>query len=135
MSATTKLDALAIALRDEAAKFNSPVRYYVEPQARILWDRANPGKDSFDDGPDIDWDLESWKILVRAVLVAAREPSEAMLRAGERADWVGENESQAGASIMPEKCGIDHPSDYPCHICGSPGIWPAMVDAMLREGQ
>jgi hypothetical protein len=55
----------------------------------------------------------------RAVLTSIREPSEGMYDAGESADWVGEDESHS--AVRPSEDG--------------PGIWQAMIDAALAEGE
>ncbi len=61
-----KIEAVAIAIRNAAREFGSPVYAYVEPEARRRWETANPDKDSFEQPTD--WELESWKILARAAL-------------------------------------------------------------------
>lgn len=59
----------AQALQACAAEFDRPVTLYVEGESEARWEKANAGKYAFDDdAPKIDWDLESWKILARAVL-------------------------------------------------------------------
>lgn len=61
---------VAQALRKEASTFGRPVLLYVDDEARERWDKAHPDLDSWNDGPNIDWELESWKILARAALRA-----------------------------------------------------------------
>ena len=59
----------AIALRAEAEKFDRPVEAYVEGEALWRWEKANPSKE---EPSDIDFELESWKILARAALEAVK---------------------------------------------------------------
>lgn len=67
----------------------------------------------------------------RAAIAALREPTEGMVRAGERADWVGEVESRAGRSIVPAT-GDDRELAESLG-CTLDGIWVAMCDAALGE--
>lgn len=105
-----KLEAAARALREAAEKFQSPVRLYVEDEARHRFERANPDKDPY--GEKVDWELESWKILARAVIAEMREPSEAMREAG------GEARDLADEEI----------GDVPAYWC-----WQLMIDEALKE--
>ncbi|WP_072389821.1 hypothetical protein [Hyphomicrobium sp. CS1GBMeth3] len=68
ISSLERVDRVAIALRDAADKFQSPVEYYVQPEARLRWEEAHPGQDFYGDAA-ID-DLESWRILARAAIEA-----------------------------------------------------------------
>lgn len=109
---TTMVERMVIAIRDEAKTFRHPVRLYVEDEARWRWEDANPDKDGHLDGPaGIDWEMESWKILVRAVLQAMREPTDVMCEAGDTA---------------LETAGSTASSQHP---------WQAMIDAALKEGE
>lgn len=58
--------------------------------------------------------LIATETIIRAVLTAIREPSEAMLCAGKESAWVG----------------ADLNDGHPCIV----QVWPAMIDAMLEEG-
>lgn len=67
----------------------------------------------------------------RAAIEAMREPTEAMISAGKDADWVGEVESRAGFSIMPDNT-PDWNSDDDQAVISRPGIWQAMIAAALE---
>lgn len=67
-------------LAREAEGFSRPVALYVESEARERWEKANPGGDPYCD-TNKDWALESWLILVDAVLDEMREPDEGMIDA------------------------------------------------------
>ncbi len=62
-----QVEAAAKAIRDEADKFSRPVRFYVQHEAEERYKKSNPEMDN----PDVDWELESWKILARVALTAA----------------------------------------------------------------
>ena len=69
MSQTVR--AVAVALRGAAAKFNSPVFLYVEREAEIRYEAADPVNDAYDEAnAGRDWALESWEILARAAIEA-----------------------------------------------------------------
>lgn len=68
-SSEDRVTAAAEALRKEAGAFRDPVHFYVDKEAIERWEAANP-RASVYDTPDIDWELESWKILARAALDA-----------------------------------------------------------------
>lgn len=61
---------VALALREEARSFMRPVPSYVEEEARHRWEQKNHGKDAILEGPPLDWEMESWKILARVAIVA-----------------------------------------------------------------
>lgn len=72
------IERAARAMQAEADTFEAPVEFYVAPEAQRRWeaDPKNHGSDGYADalcdGPQgMDWDLESWKILARAAIVAA----------------------------------------------------------------
>jgi hypothetical protein len=107
------IEKAARALAAEAGKFANPVAFYVEGEAQHRWQAANPGLDYWSEGPglapDPD-DIASWSILVRVVLLAIREPSEAMIEAG------------------AEDSGIDgYVNDFHPIV-----PWQAMIDAALE---
>jgi hypothetical protein len=113
----TPIEKAARAMQNEASRFRSPVRSYVEQEFRERWCEANMDKDFYDPGApgssaDIDGALESWKILVRAVLQAIREPSEGMIAAAVHA-W-------------HERPDMLLDDDIRAH-------WQAMIDAALSE--
>lgn len=58
-------------------------------------------------------------------VIVPREPTPEMLEAGKIADWVGDIESRAGLSIMPDE-------DWQGHK--RPGIWRAMLAAAPKRG-
>lgn len=109
---TTMVERMAAALRDAANEFDAPVWAYVESEAHIRWMKENPGKSSYDDAPlDIDFEAESWKILVRAVLQAMREPTDAVL-----------------IGLSP------YLSDYGAVSQDAAPMWRDAIDAALKEG-
>lgn len=70
---STMIEKIARALEAEAEKFQSPVSVYVAGEAANRWEEAHPGLVASLDRPDIDWELESWKILARAAVGAQRD--------------------------------------------------------------
>jgi hypothetical protein len=63
-----QITMVAMAIKEAAASFQSPVRFYVEREAIHRFERDNPDKDAYIDKPGTDWELESWRILARAAL-------------------------------------------------------------------
>lgn len=125
----TKLEEIARAMQAAAKEFTDPVAFYVESEARRRYEEANPDKDGFIDCPGVDWDLESWKILVRAVMAAMREPTENMKEAGFLAIVGAMEDTRKLLKTFP-------PGRAPA-IDGQESLhaWHAMIDAILEEGQ
>lgn len=101
----------------------------VEKVARAIFDLASV------DDVTLPWERvtegnrELHREWARAAIRAMREPTEAMIAAGTKADWVGEIESRAGDAILAtERPNYLDPEnkDY-----DRTGIWPAMIDAAL----
>lgn len=67
---------------------------------------------------------KGWKLV-------PEEPTAEMLKEGAAADWVGENESRAGDSILPDSY-EDWDND---RIVNRPGIWKAMLTASPQPPQ
>jgi hypothetical protein len=63
------VDIVARAIKDETDKFDSPARLYLQPEAGHRWEKANPGKDYYLDGPNHDA-LESYRIIAHAAIKA-----------------------------------------------------------------
>lgn len=58
---------VALALREEAAKFRDPVYYYVEGEYRHRLEQIGDDVDVYSEN---DEEIESWKILARAAIAA-----------------------------------------------------------------
>lgn len=71
------MERVALAIKAATDKFSSPVEFYVNREAWERHQAAHPD-DEQEDHPEIDWQLESWKIIARAAITAMREPTEAM---------------------------------------------------------
>lgn len=69
MPSDEEVEAVALAIKECTDKFESPVAYYIEPEAQFRWMNANPGRNFWDEA-SID-DLESYRIIARAALEAA----------------------------------------------------------------
>lgn len=102
------LDIVAKAIKEETDKFGSPVRCYIEPEARERWETANPDADPFE--PPFD-DLESYRIIARATIKAMRELTEEMLNASSEE-------------------GIGYSVDARGYVAAE---WRKMVDAALKN--
>ena len=63
-------EAVAKALHAAAAKFSDPVELYVARESRRRYEGDDLDKDAWADHPEKDLDLESWKILAKAVISA-----------------------------------------------------------------
>jgi hypothetical protein len=131
----TPIEKAARAMQNEASRFRSPVRSYVEQEFRERWCEANMDKDFYDPGApgssaDIDGALESWKILVRAVLQAIREPSEGMMSAAAETPGM-----KAASATMVLQQARGYPLDPAAFVDGSPleQAWRASIDAALSE--
>ena len=84
-------EIMARAIRDEAKTFGSPVRLYVEDEARERWEKVNPDGEWYDGTRTEEQEyLASWAILSNAALTALQErgfvvvpvlPTEEMLAA------------------------------------------------------
>lgn len=63
---------VALAIKACTDKFESPVCYYVEPEARYRARdaSADPDYDPWFDEPDREWELESYAIIARAAIAA-----------------------------------------------------------------
>lgn len=61
----SRIDIIARAIKEETDKFESPVRFYIQPEADGRWENENPNAD-WSDRPDFD-ELESYRIIARAV--------------------------------------------------------------------
>jgi hypothetical protein len=61
----SEIELIAKAIRDETDRFECPVRFYIEPEAKRRWESSNPDSDWFD-RPDPPDDLESYRIIARA---------------------------------------------------------------------
>ena len=67
------VDTIAAAIRDCLDKFDHPCDIYVGEEALHRWQVANPGKDVFDaydEHPPEWWEMESYRIIARAVIAA-----------------------------------------------------------------
>jgi hypothetical protein len=76
---------------------------------------------------------ERQKFVARAAIKAMREPTKEMIEAGTKADWVGEDESRAGRSIMPHTYEMYDDELNDVVVKTLPGIWESMIDAALNE--
>lgn len=112
---TDMIERVAKAINACTDKFDAPVQFYVEDEARQRWLKDHP-----DDSPDeagIDWKVESYKIIARAAIEAMREPTPNMIAAGnieivspgEDGDYLGTLENEEA-----REC------------------WQAMIDAALK---
>lgn len=105
---TTMVKKLANALREEALKFDSPVQFYVEPEALKRYEAENGFDAAFDaEFSGRDFAAESWEILARVAIEVMREPTDEMLAAGTSTGVVNETHD----------------------------IYRAMIEAALKEGQ
>lgn len=102
----------------------------------ILRQDGHAGPVVFDAGPlawsYVDQGHVDFGLIASAAIEAMRVPTEAMVDAGTSADWVGEAETRAGLSIMPDSV-PDWNSDDDRAVIVRPGIWPAMIDAALKR--
>jgi hypothetical protein len=104
------VERVAKALKDRLNQFSRPVRFYVEPEARSLWEAANPDGD-WDEQPESRDDLVSYKLIARTMLEAMREPTPEMINSGRtNGGWNGEYAEDE-----------------------TPDIWQAMIDAALKD--
>lgn len=105
----TMVERMAQALKDTTDTFHAPVRFYIEPEAQARWEKENPDGDWYEQ-PQSDDKLASYKIIARAVIEAMREPTDEILRAGERS--------------FPDSGTVDHTDDLR-------SAWRVMIDAAL----
>lgn len=97
------IERATAAVKAELDTFRDPVHYYVQEEAHVRWKKAG------EVGPEPDFhSMDSYAIIVRAVMKAMREPTEAMVEA-------------MLAAIGPQDPGA------------AGAAWYAMIDAALRE--
>lgn len=80
------------------------------------------------------WNAAKAALAEAGMVIVPREPTLEMIAAGQAADWVGEAESRAGLSIMPDIVPEYVYVDATGELSGlgeihRPGIWRAMIDA------
>lgn len=60
-------EEIARAIKTCLGEFRDPVYAYIEGESRGRWNKEHPEQE-YDEPDDVDWELESYKIIARAVL-------------------------------------------------------------------
>lgn len=66
-----EIDIVAAAIKKCTDDFESPVCFYVEPEARHRWEKEHPDGDWYET-PEFRDELVSYKIIARAAIAALR---------------------------------------------------------------